>query len=73
MESLRTESVKIRLPGGWRDYRMEEKDHGDLVVYDIFREDHYLELRRTCFATVLLVPNLRYARLPLPEMAAFSS
>jgi hypothetical protein len=42
MESLRTESVKVRLPGGWRDYRMEEKDHGDLVVYDIFRDNHYL-------------------------------
>ncbi|HEV3413550.1 MAG TPA: hypothetical protein VG101_13800 [Puia sp.] len=42
MESLATETVTVRLPDGWEDYRMEEKDHGDLVVYDIFRQDRYL-------------------------------
>ena len=30
------------MPSGFEEYRMEEKDHGDLVVYDIFREDNYL-------------------------------
>jgi hypothetical protein len=42
MESLKTESVRVRLPGGWEEYKMEEKDHGDLIVYDIFRQDQYL-------------------------------
>lgn len=42
MESLKTESVRVRLPGGWEEYKMEEKDHGDLIVYDIFHQDHYL-------------------------------
>lgn len=42
MESLKTESVRVRTPDGWEEYRMEEKDHGDLVVYDIFRRDQYL-------------------------------
>jgi hypothetical protein len=42
METLKTESLKIRFPEGSREYTMKEKDHGDLVVYDIFREDHYL-------------------------------
>lgn len=42
MESLKTESVRVRLPGGWEEYTMEEKDHGDLIVYDIFRQDQYL-------------------------------
>ena len=42
METLKTESVKIRLPEGSQEYIMKEKDHGDIVVYDIFRDDHYL-------------------------------
>jgi hypothetical protein len=42
METLKTESVKIRLPEGSQEYTVKEKDHGDLVVYDIFRDDQYL-------------------------------
>jgi hypothetical protein len=42
METLKTESVKMRLPDGAQEYTMVEKDHGDLVVYDVFRDDQYL-------------------------------
>ena len=42
METLNNESVRIRTPRGYEEYRMEEKDHGDIVVYDIFRQEHYL-------------------------------
>lgn len=42
METLRNESIRVRTPSGNEDYRMEEKDYGDLVVYDIFREHRYL-------------------------------
>jgi hypothetical protein len=42
MENLKTESIKIRVNDGMEEYVAEEKDHGDLVVYDIFREGHYL-------------------------------
>ena len=42
MENLKTESVKIRVNGGTEEYSIQEKDHGDLVVYDIYRKDHYL-------------------------------
>jgi hypothetical protein len=42
METLKTELVRVRIPGGWKEFRMEEKDHGDLVVYDIFHHDRYL-------------------------------
>jgi hypothetical protein len=42
METLKSESVTVRTPAGYQEYKMEEKDHGDLVVYDIFRDDHYL-------------------------------
>jgi hypothetical protein len=42
MECLKTESVTLQIPGGKEEYRMEEKDYGDLVVYDIYRQDHYL-------------------------------
>jgi hypothetical protein len=42
MENLRTESVKIQVNGGTEEYSLQEKDHGDLVVYDIYRKDHYL-------------------------------
>ena len=42
MECLKTESVTLQVAGGKEEYRMEEKDYGDLVVYDIFRQDHYL-------------------------------
>jgi hypothetical protein len=42
METLKNESVTVRTPAGNQEYRMEEKDHGDLVVYDIFRRDQYL-------------------------------
>ena len=42
MENLKTEFVKIRVNGGTEEYSIQEKDHGDLVVYDIYRKDHYL-------------------------------
>lgn len=42
MESLNTELVRIRLGDGWEEYSIREKDFGDLVVYDIYREENYL-------------------------------
>jgi hypothetical protein len=42
MENLKTDSIKIRVNEGMEEYVAEEKDHGDLVVYDISREGHYL-------------------------------
>ena len=42
MENLKTESIKIRVNDGTEEYVAEEKDHGDLVVYDISRDGHYL-------------------------------
>ena len=50
MENLTTEPIKIRIPGSAREgtkesteeYTLREKDHGDLVVYDIYHQDHYL-------------------------------
>jgi hypothetical protein len=42
MENLRTESVSIQLGGNTEEYQLKEKDHGDVVVYDISRNDNYL-------------------------------
>ena len=42
MENLMTESVMINISGGAEEYILQEKDHGDLVVYDIYHNDHYL-------------------------------
>jgi len=42
MENLKTEPIKIRTDEGTEEYLLMEKDHGDLVVYDIYRKDHYL-------------------------------
>lgn len=42
MENLKTEPIRIRLNEGTEEYTLQEKDHGDLVVYDIYRKDHYL-------------------------------
>jgi hypothetical protein len=42
METLKTESVRIAAPTGYEDYTIREKDHGDLVVYDIYRKENYL-------------------------------
>ena len=42
MENLKTEPIKIKLNDGTEEYLLQEKDHGDLVVYDIYRKDHYL-------------------------------
>jgi len=42
MENLKTEPIKIRLDEGTEEYLLKEKDHGDLVVYDIYRKDRYL-------------------------------
>ena len=43
MENLKTESIKIQVNDGTEEYVAEEKDHGDLVVYDISRGGHYLD------------------------------
>jgi hypothetical protein len=42
MENLKTEAIKVKLNGGTEEYSIQEKDHGDLVVYDIYHQDHYL-------------------------------
>ena len=42
MENLKTELLKIRINDGTEEYVAEEKDHGDLVVYDISHGGHYL-------------------------------
>ncbi len=42
MENLKTEPIKITMDEGTEEYLLKEKDHGDLIVYDIFRKDHYL-------------------------------
>ena len=42
MEKLTTEPIKIKMDGEMEEYYLQEKDHGDLVVYDIYRKDHYL-------------------------------
>src|ERR1700677_4805138 len=31
METLKSESIRVRTPAGNQEYRLEEKDHGDLV------------------------------------------
>lgn len=42
MEKLKTEPMQILGGDGPEEYLIQEKDHGDMVVYDIFRKDHYL-------------------------------
>jgi hypothetical protein len=42
MEDLASESIKIEGAKGFEEYTLKEKDHGDLIVYDIFRKDRYL-------------------------------
>jgi hypothetical protein len=42
MENLKTQSVKIQLEGSSEEFQLKEKDHGDLVVYDISRKEQYL-------------------------------
>ena len=42
MENLKTEPVRIQHNGVTEEYQLKEKDHGDMVVYDIFRKEHYL-------------------------------
>ncbi|HXB91287.1 MAG TPA: hypothetical protein VNU72_03320 [Puia sp.] len=42
MEDLTTETIKIRIGDRPQEYLVREKDHGDLVVYDILLGDHYL-------------------------------
>jgi hypothetical protein len=42
METLRKQSVKINGADGPEDYLLEEKDHGDLVVFDVSRKGQYL-------------------------------
>ena len=42
MENLSTESVSIDVGHGPEEYSLQEKDFGDLVVYDIYRQDRYL-------------------------------
>ena len=42
MEDLTTGTIKIRIGDRPQEYLVREKDHGDLVVYDILLGDHYL-------------------------------
>jgi hypothetical protein len=42
MENLASESVKIEGPEGNEEYLLNEKDHGDMIVYDIYRKGRYL-------------------------------
>lgn len=42
MENLMKRSIKIQRDKVIEEYQLEEKDYGDLVVYDIFKKGHYL-------------------------------
>jgi hypothetical protein len=42
MVNLKTETLNVRVPEGYEEYSISEKDHGDLVVYDIYHKDNYL-------------------------------
>jgi hypothetical protein len=42
MENLRTETVKTNDAEGTEEFVLQEKDHGDTVVYDIYRKGRYL-------------------------------
>jgi hypothetical protein len=42
MEDLGTEPIKIQGTNGQEEYLVTEKDYGDLVVYDIYHNNHYL-------------------------------
>jgi len=42
MQNLKTDLITISINGGLVEYEVKEKDHGDLIVYDIFLKDHYL-------------------------------
>ncbi|MBN9385024.1 MAG: hypothetical protein J0H74_29990 [Chitinophagaceae bacterium] len=42
MENLMTRSIRIKKGRVTEEYQIEEKDYGDLVVYDIFKKGHYL-------------------------------
>ena len=42
MENLKTQSILLDRGGKREQYQVEEKDHGDLIVYDISRNENYL-------------------------------
>lgn len=42
MENLRTELIRIQREGKMEEYTIMERDHGDLVVYDVYLRGHYL-------------------------------
>jgi hypothetical protein len=42
MELLKTEPVRIDGPDGPEEFVLKEKDHGDMVCYDIYRQGRYL-------------------------------
>ncbi|GGA83110.1 hypothetical protein [Puia dinghuensis] len=42
MECLKIEPMRIEGVEGPVEFVCKEEDHGDLVVYDIYRQDHYL-------------------------------
>ncbi len=42
MENLRTELVKVEGADGPEEFVLQEKDHGDIVVYDIYHKGRYL-------------------------------
>jgi hypothetical protein len=42
MENLKTLTITIPREGIDRKYEVKERDHGDLIVYDIFLKNDYL-------------------------------
>ncbi|HMH21282.1 MAG TPA: hypothetical protein VK563_05880 [Puia sp.] len=42
MENLKTDYISISREGVNLQYAIKERDHGDLVVYDVFLGDDYL-------------------------------
>jgi len=54
MENLRTQLILLKWEGKEDEFQVEEKDHGDMVVYDIFRKDQYL-LTIACDGSILFM------------------
>jgi len=42
MQNLKTDLMAIPINGMNVEYEVKEKDHGDLLVYDVFLKDRYL-------------------------------
>jgi len=67
MENLKTQSIVLESQGIKEEYQVREKDHGDEVVYDIFRKEHYL-LTLAKDATILFMD----ADVPAAEKEIFN-